>query len=214
MPLAKLAAKVMTGETLPALGLSGEHWPQYYCVKESVFPFNKFPGVDILLTPEMRSTGEVMGISDDWGVAYAKSQMAAAPALPRSGKVFISLRDSDKEGVIPIARAFSEMGFELCATHGTAAVLQQEGLTVQSLFKLQEGRPNVLDLVKNNEVHLIINTPAGKSPREDEIKIRAAAVIYKIPIMTTLAGAHAAARGIRALRDKGLTVQPLQEYHR
>jgi carbamoyl-phosphate synthase large subunit len=213
-PLAKLAAKIMTGKKLPELGFASEIWPNYFCVKESVFPFSKFPGQDILLGPEMRSTGEVMGIGDDWGTAYAKSQMAAMPALPAKGRVFISVRDSDKEAVAAIAEQFAEMGFELCATGGTAAVLAQRGLKVQRLYKLAEGRPNVLDQIKNGEVQLVINTPAGKSPRVDEVKIRTAAVLYKIPIMTTLAGARAAVLGIAALRRHGLQVQPLQNYHR
>jgi len=213
VPLAKLAAKVMTGKKLTDLGFTKEIWPKYYSVKESVFPFSKFPGQDILLGPEMRSTGEVMGIGEDWGVAYAKSQMAAAPALPQKGRIFMSVRDSDKQNVVPLAKGFSELGFELCATSGTARVLQESGVEVQLLFKIDEGRPNVLDMVKNNELQLIINTPAGKTPRTDEVRIRSAAVAHKIPIMTTLAGANAALLGIKAFRDKGLSVRPLQEYH-
>ncbi len=212
-PLAKLAAKVMTGQKLPALGFPQEVWPRYFSVKESVFPFNKFPGQDILLGPEMRSTGEVMGIDRDWGIAYAKSQMAANPPLPAAGKVFISVRDSDKPAAVAIAQELSRLGFALCATGGTARVLETAGLPVQHLFKVQEGRPNCLDLIKNGEVQLVINTPAGKSPRADEVKIRTAAVAYKVSIMTTLAGAKAAVRGITALRQKGLRVQSLQEYH-
>jgi carbamoyl-phosphate synthase large subunit len=213
-PLAKLAAKVMTGQKLTELGFTEEIWPKYFCVKESVFPFSKFPGQDILLGPEMRSTGEVMGIGEDWGTAYAKSQMAAAPALPSKGRVFLSVRDSDKAAAVSIARQFADLGFTLCATGGTAKVLAEQGLNVQSLYKLAEGRPNVVDLIKNGEVQLVINTPAGKSPRTDEVKIRSTAVLYKIPIMTTLAGARAAALGITALQKHGLQVQPLQDYHR
>ena len=212
-PLAKLAAKVMTGKKLPELGFTKEITPKFFSVKESVFPFSKFPGQDILLGPEMRSTGEVMGIGAEWGIAYAKAQMAAAPALPKSGKVFISVRDSDKKAIIPIAKDLAALGFEITATDGTAQVLKDAGLTVQTLFKLSEGRPHCLDLIKNGELHLIINTPAGKSPRVDEVKIRTAAVANKVSIMTTLAGAKAAALGIRALREQGLTVAPLQEYH-
>src|SRR5436190_15410603 len=152
VPLAKLAAKVMTGKKLTELGFTQEIWPKYYSVKESVFPFSKFPGQDILLGPEMRSTGEVMGIGEDWGEAYAKSQMAAQPALPVTGKVFISVRDSDKTNSLSLARELDTLGFELCATDGTARVLGEAGLPVQSLFKLAEGRPNVLDLIKNGEV--------------------------------------------------------------
>jgi carbamoyl-phosphate synthase large subunit len=213
LPLAKLAAKVMTGKKLAELGFTTEIWPKYYSVKESVFPFNKFPGQDILLGPEMRSTGEVMGIDEDWGLAYAKSQMAAAPALPLSGKVFISVRDSDKKNVAQMARQFEKTGFKLCATAGTAKTLAETGLNVQSLFKLAEGRPNVLDLIKNGEIQLVINTASGKGPQADGVRIRSAAVSHKIPIMTTLAGANAALLGIKALREKGLTVRSLQEYH-
>ncbi len=214
VPLAKLAAKVMTGKKLTELGFTKEIWPQYYSVKESVFPFSKFPGQDILLGPEMRSTGEVMGIGADWGEAYAKSQMAAQPGLPKTGKVFVSVRDSDKPNVVPVAKELCALGFELCATSGTAKTLSEAGVTVQTLFKLVEGRPNVLDLIKNGEVQMVINTPAGKTPRADEVRIRTAAVQHKVPIMTTLAGANAAVLGIKALREKGLSVRPLQEYHR
>ncbi len=213
VPLAKLAAKVMTGKKLAELGFTKEIWPEYFAVKESVFPFNKFPGQDILLGPEMRSTGEVMGIAEDWGEAYAKSQMAAQPALPLSGKVFISVRDSDKQNLLNIARHLADLRFEICATAGTAKVLTGAGLKVQTLFKLTEGRPNVLDLIKNGEIQLVINTPAGKTPRADEVRIRTAAVQHKVPIMTTLAGASAAVLGIRAMRERGLSVKPLQEYH-
>jgi carbamoyl-phosphate synthase large subunit len=213
-PLAKLAAKVMAGKKLTELGFTGEVWPKYFSVKESVFPFTKFPGQDILLGPEMRSTGEVMGIGRDWGMAYAKSQMAAQPALPDQGKVFLSVRDSDKRQAVKIAKDLAALGFELCATNGTAEVLEKEGLKVQRLFKVQEGRPNCLDLIKNGEVQLVINTPAGKSPRADEVKIRTAAVLHRISIMTTLASAKAAALGIKTLRDRGLKVHALQEYHK
>jgi len=211
--LAKLAAKVMTGKKLAELGFTKEIWPKYYSVKESVFPFSKFPGQDILLGPEMRSTGEVMGIGADWGEAYAKAQMAAQPALPKAGKVFISVRDSDKTNAVSIAKDLVALGFELCATSGTAKTLQEQGVNVQPLFKLAEGRPNVLDLIKNGEIVMAINTPAGKTPRADEVRIRTAAVQHKVLIMTTLAGANAAVLGIRALREKGLTVKPLQEYY-
>ncbi len=133
--------------------------------------------------------------------------------MPQRGRVFISVRDSDKKLVVPLARGFSELGFELCATGGTAKVLEENGIKVQFLFKLTEGRPNVLDLIKNNEINLVINTPAGKTPRADEVQIRTAAVAHKISIMTTLAGANAALLGIKALRERGLTVCSLQEYH-
>ena len=146
-------------------------------------------------------------------MAYAKSQMAASPPLPQQGRIFISVRDSDKQLGVPVAKGFSEIGFELCATSGTAKILQENGIKVQFLFKLTEGRPNVLDMIKNGEVNLIINTPAGQTPRADEVQIRAAAVAHKIAIMTTLAGANAALLGIKAFREQGLTVCSLQEYH-
>jgi carbamoyl-phosphate synthase large subunit len=212
-PLAKLAAKVMAGKTLKELNFTGEIWPKYWAVKESVFPFNKFVGQDILLSPEMRSTGEVMGLDADLGVAYAKSQMAANSPLPVSGKVFISVSDSHKKEVAAVAKSFSDLGFELVATTGTATILEQAGLKVQHILKLLEGRPNVIDLLKNKEIQLVINTPAGQSPREDEVKIRTTAVYTNTPIMTTLSGAKAAALGIAALKKSGYAVKTVQEYH-
>ncbi len=213
VPLAKLAAKVMAGRTLQELGFTHEIWPRHWAVKESVFPFNRFHGQDILLSPEMRSTGEVMGLDADLGVAYTKSQMAAGGPLPLSGRVFLSVSDADKEAVVPVAKRFAEMGFELVATGGTATVLEKAGLKVRRVFKLAEGRPNTLDLLKNREIHLVINTPAGQTPRADEVKIRTTAVYTGTPIMTTISGARAAAQGIAALRKGGYGVKTLQEYH-
>jgi carbamoyl-phosphate synthase large subunit len=182
-------------------------------VKESVFPFNRFHGQDILLSPEMRSTGEVMGLDADLGIAYAKSQIAASSSLPLGGKVFISVSDAHKKQVAAVAKQFLELGFELAATSGTADVLEKAGLKVQRILKLLEGRPNVIDLLKNNEIQLVINTPAGQSPREDEVKIRTTAIYTGTPIMTTLSGAKAAALGIAALKKSGYSVKTLQEYH-
>jgi carbamoyl-phosphate synthase large subunit len=213
VPLAKLAAKVMAGKKLKELGLTREIRPDYWAVKESVFPFNRFHGQDILLSPEMRSTGEVMGLDADSGIAYAKSQMAAGSPLPLDGKVFISVSDAHKKYVAPVARQFAELGFELVATSGTAAVLEKAGLHVQRVRKLLEGRPNVIDLLKNKEIQLVINTPSGAAPREDEVKIRTTAIYTGTPIMTTLSGAKAAARGIAALKKSGYDVKTLQEYH-
>ncbi len=213
VPLAKLAAKVMAGKTLKQLGFTEEIWPKYWAVKESVFPFNRFHGQDILLSPEMRSTGEVMGLDADLGTAYAKSQMAAGGPLPMSGCVFISVSDAHKKEVAGIARLFAELGFELTATAGTASVLEKAGLKVQRIFKLTEGRPNTVDLLKNREIQLVINTPSGQSPRADEMKIRTTAVYTGTPIMTTLSGAKAAALGIAALKKSGYSVKSLQEYH-
>jgi carbamoyl-phosphate synthase large subunit len=212
-PLAKLAAKVMAGKTLKELGFTEEIWPKYWAVKESVFPFNKFIGQDILLSPEMRSTGEVMGLDADLGIAYAKSQMAANSPLPLSGKIFISVSDAHKKEVVAVTKQFADLGFEIVATSGTAKALEQAGLKVQRTLKLLEGRPNVIDLIKNKEIHLVINTPAGQSPREDEVKIRTTAIYSGTPIMTTLSGAKAAALGIAALKKSGYAVKTVQEYH-
>ncbi|MEY4917150.1 MAG: carbamoyl phosphate synthase large subunit [Verrucomicrobiota bacterium] len=212
-PLAKIAARVMAGKTLKELNFTEEIWTKYWAVKESVFPFNKFVGQDILLSPEMRSTGEVMGLDADLGVAYAKSQMAANSPLPLKGKVFISVSDAHKKEVSAVAKSFADLGFELVATTGTASVLEKAGLKVERILKLLEGRPNVVDLLKNKEIQLVINTPAGQSPREDEVKIRTTAVYTGTPIMTTLSGAKAAALGIAALKKSGYAVKTVQEFH-
>ncbi len=213
VPLAKLAAKVMAGKTLKQLGFTAEIWPKYWAVKESVFPFNRFHGQDILLSPEMRSTGEVMGLDADLGIAYAKSQMAAGGPLPSRGRVFISVSDAHKNEVAEVGRLFADLGFELVATGGTAGVLEKAGLKVRRIFKLAEGRPNAVDLLKNRELQLVINTPAGQTPRADEVRIRTTAVYTGTPIMTTISGAKAAALGIAALRKGGYAVKTLQEYH-
>ena len=211
-PLAKLAAKVMTGRTLKELGFTEELTPDYWAVKESVFPFNRFHGQDILLSPEMKSTGEVMGIDTDLGIAYAKSQMASGSSLPLEGRVFISVSDAHKAEVAALAKRFADLGFKLSSTTGTAAVLAKAGLEVESVPKLAEGRPNTLDLLKNNEIQLVINTPSGQAPRADEIKIRTTAIYTNTPIMTTMGSAKAAAEGIAALKQNGYAVKPLQEY--
>jgi carbamoyl-phosphate synthase large subunit len=213
VPLPKLAAKVMTGAKLADLGFTKEVIPPHFSVKEAVFPFTKFPGVDIVLGPEMKSTGEVMGIDANLGIAYAKAQMAAQPPLPLSGNVFISVADSDKPKVAEIARGLAELGFKLFATSGTAAALKTANVPVKKLFKLSEGRPNALDMLKNGELALIINTPSGKSAREDEIKIRSTASSSRVPVMTTLRAARASVEGIRALKAGGYSVKPLQEWH-
>lgn len=212
VPLAKLAAKVMAGKTLKELGFTKEVWTKYWAVKESVFPFNRFHGQDILLSPEMRSTGEVMGLDADLGIAYAKSQMAANAPLPKSGRVFISVSEAHKKHVAEVAKLYADLGFEIVSTAGTAAVLEKAGLKVQRVFKLTEGRPNTIDLLKNREIQLVINTPSGQSPRADEIKIRTTAVYTNTPIMTTLSGAKAAALGIAALKKSGYSVKTVQEY--
>ena len=212
-PLAKLAAKVMAGKTLKELGFTKEIWPKYWAVKESVFPFNRFHGQDILLSPEMRSTGEVMGLDADRGIAYAKSQMAAGSPLPLDGKIFISVSDVHKKKIAEVARQFAELGFELVATGGTATTLEKAGLKVERIYKLTEGRPNAIDLLKNKEIQLVINTPSGATPRADEVKIRTTAVYTNTPIMTTISSAQAAASGIAALKESGYDVKTVQEYH-
>ena len=213
VPLAKLAAQVMAGAKLSDLGFTEEIWPKYWAVKESVFPFNKFVGQDIILSPEMRSTGEVMGLDADLGVAYAKSQMAANTPLPLEGKVFISVSDAHKAEVPALAKGFVELGFELVATGGTAKVIEEAGLKVERVNKLAEGRPNSLDLLKNNELQLVINTPTGEVPRSDEVQIRTSAVYTGTPIMTTISSAKAAVNGIRSIKKSGYGVRTVQEFH-
>jgi carbamoyl-phosphate synthase large subunit len=213
VPLAKLAAKVMAGVNLSEMGFTEEIWPSYWAVKESVFPFNKFVGQDIILGPEMRSTGEVMGLDADLGIAYAKSQMAAGSPLPLQGRVFISVSDAHKDGVPALAKDFVGLGFELVATSGTAKVIEESGLAVERVNKITEGRPNPLDLLKNDELQLVVNTPSGQVPRSDEVQIRTSAVYTGTPIMTTLSSAKAAVNGIRAIKKAGYGVQTVQEYH-
>jgi carbamoyl-phosphate synthase large subunit len=212
VPLARLAALVMAGKTLDELGVHAEVVPRHFSVKESVFPFNKFPGVDIILGPEMRSTGEVMGIAETFPMAFAKSQMAASSPLPMEGAVFISVADRDKPDAIPVARALADMGYRLLSTRGTARVLREAGIPVDEIPKLQEGRPNLVDLMKNGQVALVINTPSGKGSRTDEGKIRSAAVMHRVTSITTLAAALAAVEACRALRLGELTVKPLQDW--
>jgi len=214
VPLAKLATKVMLGKTLKELGFTKELIPEYVSVKESVFPFNRFPGIDVILGPEMRSTGEVMGIDRDFASAYIKSQLAAGQRLPKKGNVFISVREKDKKAVIPVARKLSELKFRLYATSGTAEVLAKSGLDVAVLPKIAEGRPNIIDLMKDGKVQLVINTPSGRIPRQDEAKIRSQIILYNIPYTTTISGAQATVKGIEALSKKELQVKPLQTYHK
>ncbi|MHB1767687.1 MAG: carbamoyl-phosphate synthase large subunit [Phycisphaerae bacterium] len=211
---ARIAAKVMCGKTLPELGVSEEIIPQkHVAVKESVFPFSKFPGVDVILGPEMRSTGEVMGIDSSFPVAYAKSQMAAGGSLPASGTVYISVRDGDKKAIIESARKIAQAGFELISTSGTCAALNEAGVPCRKINKIQEGRPNIIDAIKNHQVQLLINTPTHKGPTTDEGRIRAAAVLHRIPIITTITGAEAAADAIVSLKHGDWTVKPIQDYY-
>ncbi len=213
IPWAKVAAKVMVGRTLEELGIRREVEIPHVAVKESVFPFNRFPGVDIVLGPEMKSTGEVMGIDEGFGLAYAKSQIAAGQNLPLEGRVFISVKDRDKRPAVMIARELEAMGFEILATHGTCSVLRRNGVKAKEVFKVSEGRPNVVDLMKNGEIHLVINTPSGKRPKADEVAIRTTALAYGIPVVTTIPGAQATVEGISTLKEGRLRVKALQEYH-
>ncbi|MCA8949788.1 MAG: carbamoyl-phosphate synthase large subunit, partial [Planctomycetes bacterium] len=212
-PLAKLAARVMLGQTLTELGVEERLTPPYFSVKAPVFPFNKFHGVDILLGPEMRSTGEVMGIDKRFGTAFAKAMVGAGNELPREGKVFVSVRDEDKRLIVPLIARLHALGFEIVATGGTARVLENGGIKVDRVFKIHEGRPHVLDLVANREVRLIINTPAGRRQRSDDRLIRSGAVTHRIPCITTLAAASATIQGLESWLKKPLAVTPLQEYH-
>jgi carbamoyl-phosphate synthase large subunit len=214
VPLAKLATKIMLGEKLKDLGFTQEITPKHFSVKESVFPFNRFPGVDVILGPEMKSTGEVMGIDVDFGRAYIKSQIAAGQRLPKKGNVFISVRDKDKRSVVFIARKLQDLGFNLYATSGTATALEKSGVKVKVLPKIAEGRPNILDLMKDGKIQLVINTPSGRIPRQDEIKIRSQVVLYNIPYTTTISGAQATVNGIEAMLKKDLGVKSLQAYHK
>ena len=214
VPLAKLATKVIMGKKLSQLGFTKEIIPDYVAVKESVFPFNRFPGVDVILGPEMKSTGEVMGIDQDFGRAYLKAQLAAGQNLPTKGNVFISVRDKDKRQAVLIAKRLVDLGFKFFATSGTASALERNGLEVQMLHKIAEGRPNILDLLKEGKINLVINTPTGRIPREDEVKIRSHVITYNIPYTTTISGAQATIAGIESLKKTGLEVKSLQEYHK
>jgi carbamoyl-phosphate synthase large subunit len=219
IPMAKIAARLMTGRKLR------EFLPEnidrrtdldtgnYFYVKSPVFPWNKFPGVDTVLGPEMRSTGEVMGVADNFGEAFAKAQLAAGQKLPTKGTVFVSVTDNDKRHVVPVMRKFVDMGFKLVATAGTADMIEAAGMTVERVYKVKEGRPNVVDLIKGQRIHLIVNTPAGPEPWFDEKAIRRAAVTERIPTITTLAAARAAAEGIAALQRGEVNVRALQHLH-
>jgi len=213
VPLAKLATKLMLGYRLADLGLTREIVPAHISVKEAVLPFDRFPGVDTLLGPEMKSTGEVMGIDTDFGLAYAKGQMGAGNTLPLSGTVFISVQDRDKDGVLPVARQFSEIGFSILATRGTAHFLAKNGVGNRMIHKVSRGRPHVVDAIKNSEIQLVVNTGTGSEPTRDGYEIRRAAIKYNIPYTTTISGAMAMCRGIVALNREKLSVKALQDYH-
>jgi carbamoyl-phosphate synthase large subunit len=219
VPMAKIASRLMTGRKLR------EFLPEYveqrkdldtgscYYVKSPVFPWNKFPGVDTVLGPEMKSTGEVMGVADNFGEAFAKAQIAAGQKLPTQGTLFISVTDHDKPHVAEVARKFVDMGFKLVATAGTADVIEAAGMACERVYKVKEGRPNVVDLIKGDRIQLIVNTPQGPDPFFDEKAIRRAAVTARIPTITTLAAARAAAEGIAALQRGEVNVKALQQLH-
>jgi carbamoyl-phosphate synthase large subunit len=212
MPLAKLAAKVMTGMKLAELGFTREQTPKHWCVKEAVFPFVRFPGAAIVLSPEMRSTGEVMGLDEDLGLAFAKAQAAAKPGLPKSGNVFLSVKDSDKVRALEFAREMIALGFTIYSTSGTHKMLQDAGVPANWIAKVEEGRPDVIDLIKNGQIQMLVNTPLGMIPRKDENLMRQAAYAHSVCIMTTMSGAQAALKGLQALKHKSAGVRPIQKY--
>ena len=215
VPLAKIAVKVMLGRKLSEFGLSGMKELPFVSVKEAVLPFNKFPGVDTLLTPEMRSTGEVMGISRDFGESFYKAELAAGDRLPLGGTIFLSINRRSKDELLEYIRKLYETGYKLVATEGTAEYYTSHGIPCDRVFKVSEGRPNVIDLIKNKEISLIINTPAGKISKDDAFSIRQAAVRYHIPIMTTIQAAKASFRGILHLKEHGsFFIRPIQDYHK
>ena len=213
VPLAKMAAKVMAGATLEELGFTKEICVPHVSIKEAVFPFNKFSTANHFLGPEMKSTGEVMGIGSGFGTAFYKAQKSVGVSLPLEGKVFISVNDSDKPRAVNIARDLRELGFEVLGTKGTAAYFNSRGVKTERVNKANEGRPNVVDLMKNKEIALIVNTPWGKISRQDEYYIGRSAIMIGIPMFTTLSGAWAAVKGIMARKHRVLPVQSVQEYH-
>jgi carbamoyl-phosphate synthase large subunit len=222
VPLAKVAAKLMAGRKLAEMGLPVVRpngvaelaVRDYFAVKSPVFPFNKFRGVDVILGPEMRSTGEVMGIATSFPQAFAKAQAGAGASLPNAGTVFISVNDREKPNVVPIAAALAGAGFHLIATRGTAAAVQAAGIPVETVFKVNEGRPNIIDWIKTGKVQMVINTPLGRESFYDEISIRRAAIRYNLPCITTLSAAHAAALAIREQQTHSFEVAALQDLHR
>jgi carbamoyl-phosphate synthase large subunit len=213
VPLASLAAAVMVGRTLEDLGLHDDVLQPYVAVKEAVFPFSKLQGVDLILGPEMRSTGEVMGIADSFGMAFAKAQISADGALPLEGSVFVTVNDHDKASVVPIARRFHALGFRVLGTEGTARYLRARGIPTERVLKVYEGRPNAIDLLVSGQIHLLINTPLGKLTQQDDYAIRRAALQHRVPYTTTLSAASAACDAIIALRSRAGEVRPLQEWH-
>jgi carbamoyl-phosphate synthase large subunit len=211
--LAGLAAAIMTGKTLDDLGLVDDVLQPYVAVKEAVFPFSKLQGVDLILGPEMRSTGEVMGIADSFGMAFAKAQISADGALPLEGAIFVTVNDHDKANVVPIARRFHALGFRVLGTEGTARYLRARGVPTERVLKVHEGRPNAIDLLVSGQIQLLINTPLGKLSQQDDYAIRQAALQHRVPYTTTLSAASAACDAIIALRSRAGEVRSLQEWH-
>ncbi len=212
VPLAKMAARIMSGKSLADLNYTREVIPKHIAVKEAVLPFEKFPGTDTILGPEMRSTGEVMGIDDTFGTAFAKAELGAGQRLPLNGTVFVSTRDRDKTAVVSVVKDFLDLGFHVVATEGTRKALRENGVDVELVLKLHEGRPNIMDSIKNEKIQLIINTPSGEEATADGRLIRRTALSYKIPIVTTIAGAKATTAAIRSLQSQSLSVKALQDY--
>jgi carbamoyl-phosphate synthase large subunit len=210
--MARIATHIMLGKKLRDFNLKHGQF-DHFGVKEAVFPFNMFPEVDPLLGPEMRSTGEVLGLADSFGLAFYKSQEATQVKLPIAGTVLFTVADKDKEGIVEPARILSGLGFKLLATGGTCAYLKEKGLDAVSVFKHTYGRPDILDAIKNDEVQLVVNTPSGRYSKDDDSYIRKAAIRHKIPYITTASAALAAAKGIKARCEKDTTVLSLQEYH-
>jgi carbamoyl-phosphate synthase large subunit len=210
--MANIATRVMLGAKLSDMDLEHQHIP-HYGVKEAVFPFNMFPEEDPVLGPEMRSTGEVLGMAPTFGLAYAKAQEAALSPLPMEGTVLITVTDRDKNAIVEVARKFSDLGFNLLCTQGTARFLEEKGINVGVVKKYHEGRPNLVDAIKNGEVQLLINTPSGKTSAQDDAYIRKAAIRHKVPFITTATAALAAVRGIEELRKGKSAVKSLQDYH-
>jgi len=212
-PLAKIAARVMVGQSLQSQGYVETATPKYISVKEAVLPFNKFPGADGILGPEMKSTGEVMGVGPTFGEAFLKAQMGAGSVLPSSGKVFISVNDRDKAGIVVVARRLHACGFTLVATDGTRTHLESNGVPAEKILKIHEGRPHVEDAIRSREVVLVVNSPLDEQSQHDDLHVRRAAIMNGVPYTTTLSGAEAATAGIEASLSTPLSVKALQDYH-
>ncbi len=214
LPLAKIAAKLMVGKTLKELGLTKEPEIRHVAVKEAVFPFDRFPGVDTILGPEMKSTGEVMGIDTDFGLAYWKAEAASSNRIPSNGKIFFSVKDKDKPHTVELVRRLKALGLSVVATRGTAEFLKTHGIDVEMVNKIQEGRPNVVDLIKNNEIHFIVNTVSDAKSKRDSFYIRNSALQYMVPYTTTISGARAVVSAIEKIKERSFTIKALQDYYK